>query len=96
MGQFNAKILAEFQPPRKWKLGRELSYSTKELMGDEIKALPKIRQKPQEAECYLCIKGAPHNHDKPSACYLCLKNGKSTYFSDIEKYKKHLKTEHFL
>ena len=39
MGTFNAKILAEFQPPRKWKLGRELSYSTKELMGDEIKAL---------------------------------------------------------
>ena len=42
MGQFNAKILAEFQPPRKWKLGRDLTYSTKELMGDEIKALKDV------------------------------------------------------
>jgi hypothetical protein len=25
-----------------------------------------------------------------------LKNGKTVYFSDTEKYKKHLKTEHFL
>ena len=66
------------------------------ILSDEIKALPKTRQKPQEVECYLCIKGTPHNHDKPSACYLCLKNGKSIHFSDIEKYKKHLKTEHFL
>ena len=42
MGTFNAKILAEFQPPRKWKLGRDLTYSTKDLMGDEIKALQDI------------------------------------------------------
>ena len=42
MGTFNAKILAEFQPPRKWKLGRDLTYSTKELMGDEIKALKDV------------------------------------------------------
>jgi hypothetical protein len=48
------------------------------------------------AECYLCIKGAPHHHEKTTPCYLCLKNGKSVYFSDTEKYKKHLKTEHFL
>ena len=42
MGQFTNKILAEFQPPRKWKLGRDLTYSTKDLMGDEIKALQDI------------------------------------------------------
>ena len=42
MGQFNAKILAEFQPPRKWKLGRDLTYTTTKLMGDEIKALQDI------------------------------------------------------
>jgi len=42
MGQFNAKILAEFQPPRKWKLGRDLTYTTTKLMGDEIKALKDI------------------------------------------------------
>ena len=66
------------------------------VLSDEIKALPKASEKPQETECYLCVKGAPHHHDKPSACYLCLKNGKSLYFSDTEKYKKHLKTEHFL
>ena len=66
------------------------------VLSDEIKALPKTHQKPQEAECYLCVKGAPHHHDKPSACYLCIKNGKTLYFADTEKYKKHLKTEHFL
>ena len=42
MGTFNAKILAEFQPPRKWKLGRDLTYTTTKLMGDEIKALQDI------------------------------------------------------
>ena len=58
------------------------------VLSDEIKALPKAPEKPQEVECYLCVKGAPHHHDKPSACYLCLKNGKSLYFSNTEKYKK--------
>jgi len=43
MGTFNAKILAEFQPPRKWKLGRDLTYTTTKLMGDEIKSLQDIR-----------------------------------------------------
>ena len=42
MGQFKDKILAEFQPPRKWKLGRDLTYTTDELMGNEIKALQDI------------------------------------------------------
>ena len=42
MGTFNAKILAEFQPPRKWKLGRELSYSTTDLDSDDIVALQNI------------------------------------------------------
>lgn len=39
MGQFNAKIMAEFNPPRKWVLGRDLSYTTKDLTVEEIKAL---------------------------------------------------------
>ncbi len=39
MGQFNAKIMAEFNPPRKWILGRDLSYTTKDLTIEEIKAL---------------------------------------------------------
>ena len=39
MGQFNNKIMAEFNPPRKWTLGRDLSYTTSELSVDEIKAL---------------------------------------------------------
>ena len=64
-------------------------------LSDVIKALPKS-EIPQDTECYLCVKGAPHHHDKPSTCYLCIKNGKTLQFSDIEKYKKHLKTEHFL
>jgi len=36
--------------------------------------------------------------EKPhqTVCYLCIKVGKSLYFSDTEKYKKHLKTAHFL
>lgn len=39
MGNFNNKIMAEFNPPRKWTLGRDLSYTTSELTVDEIKAL---------------------------------------------------------
>ena len=39
MGQFNNKIMAEFNPPRKWTLGRDLSYTTNELTVDEINAL---------------------------------------------------------
>tara|TARA_Y200000002_G_scaffold376326_1_gene380006 strand:+ start:1560 stop:2039 length:480 start_codon:yes stop_codon:yes gene_type:complete len=39
MGQFNAKIMAEFNPPRKWMLGRDLSYTTEDLSADDIKAL---------------------------------------------------------
>tara|TARA_B100000212_G_scaffold147491_1_gene110766 strand:- start:454 stop:939 length:486 start_codon:yes stop_codon:yes gene_type:complete len=39
MGHFNAKIMAEFNPPRKWILGRDLSYTTKDLSVEDIKAL---------------------------------------------------------
>tara|TARA_B100001559_G_C16208859_1_gene487894 strand:+ start:93 stop:563 length:471 start_codon:yes stop_codon:yes gene_type:complete len=39
MGQYNAKIMAEFNPPRKWVLGRDLSYTTEDLTPDDIKAL---------------------------------------------------------
>jgi len=42
MGQFNNKIMAEFNPPRKWTLGRDLSYTTSELSVDEIKALQDV------------------------------------------------------
>ena len=42
MGQFTNKILAEFQPPRKWKLGRDLVYSTKDLFANEIKSLQDV------------------------------------------------------
>ena len=42
MGTFNAKILAEFQPPRKWKLGRDLVYTTTDLYANEIKALKDV------------------------------------------------------
>ena len=67
-----------------------------QVLSDEIKALPKTSKKPHETECHLCVKGTPHHHDKVTPCYLCLKNGKSLYFSDTHKYKKHLKIEHFL
>jgi hypothetical protein len=42
MGQFTNKILAEFQPPRKWKLGRDLVYTTTDLYANEIKALKDV------------------------------------------------------
>ena len=38
MGSFNNKIMAEFNPPRKWVLGRDLSYTTSDLTIEEIKA----------------------------------------------------------
>lgn len=39
MGTFNNKIMAEFNPPRKWALGRDLSYTTDDLTPEDIKAL---------------------------------------------------------
>ena len=42
MGQFNDKILAEFQPPKKWKLGRDLVYTTSDLYANEVKALKDV------------------------------------------------------
>ena len=42
MGQFTNKILAEFQPPKKWKLGRELVYTTTDLYANEVKSLKDV------------------------------------------------------
>ena len=42
MGQFNDKILAEFQPPKKWKLGRDLTYTTSDLTADEVRSLQDV------------------------------------------------------
>ncbi len=42
MGKFTNKILAEFQPPRKWKLGRDLVYTTSDLYANEVKALKDV------------------------------------------------------
>ena len=42
MGKFTNKILAEFQPPKKWKLGRDLVYTTSDLYANEIKALKDV------------------------------------------------------
>ena len=39
MGKFNNKIMAEFNPPRKWVLGRDLSYTTSDLSVEDIKSL---------------------------------------------------------
>ena len=41
MGKYNNKIMAEFDPPRKWVLGRDLSYTTT-LPEQDIKILKKI------------------------------------------------------
>ena len=42
MGQFTNKILAEFQPPKKWKLGRDLVYTTSDLYANEVKSLKDV------------------------------------------------------
>ena len=63
MGQFNNKIMAEFNPPRKWTLGRDLSYTTSELSVDEIKALTDVgvkvkRETPIPARAALTMKSS--------------------------------------
>ena len=61
MGQFNNKIMAEFNPPRKWTLGRDLSYTTSELTVDEIKALKgvgvKVKRETNKTETITVPKG---------------------------------------
>ena len=39
MGKYNNKIMAEFNPPRKWVLGRDLSYTTEDLTSGEVEAV---------------------------------------------------------
>jgi hypothetical protein len=61
MGKFNNKIMAEFNPPRKWTLGRDLSYTTNELTVDEIKALKgvgvKVKRETNKTETITVPKG---------------------------------------
>ena len=61
MGKFNAKIVAEFNPPRKWVLGRDLSYTTKDLTVEEIKALKgvgvKVKRETNKTETITVPKG---------------------------------------
>tara|TARA_B100001564_G_C20525631_1_gene617247 strand:+ start:495 stop:989 length:495 start_codon:yes stop_codon:yes gene_type:complete len=42
MGEYNNKIMAEFNPPRKWVLGRELSYTTEGLTTEDVEALRSV------------------------------------------------------
>jgi hypothetical protein len=42
MGEYNNKIMAEFNPPRKWILGRDLSYATEALDSEDVNALKQI------------------------------------------------------
>ena len=39
MGKFNAKITAEYNPPRKWIMKKDLLYTCTDLTDDETKAL---------------------------------------------------------
>ena len=47
MGKFNDRLMTEFWPPRKWKLGRDLIYTTKDITADEIKTLKGVGVKVQ-------------------------------------------------
>ena len=53
--------MAEFNPPRKWTLGRDLSYTTSELTVDEIKALKgvgiKVKRETNKTETITVPKG---------------------------------------
>ena len=42
MGKYNNKIMAEFNPPRKWVLGRDLSYTTDDLTSGDVEALKSV------------------------------------------------------
>ena len=47
MGKFNDRFMTEFCPPRKWRLGRDLTYTTKDITADEIKTLKGVGVKVQ-------------------------------------------------
>ena len=42
MGQFNAKITAEYNPPRKWIMKKDLTYTCTNLTDDEVMALTSV------------------------------------------------------
>ena len=47
MGKFNDRLMTEFWPHRKWRLGRDLTYTTKDITADEIKTLKGVGVKVQ-------------------------------------------------
>ena len=61
MGKFNSKIMAEFNPPRKWVLGRDLSYTTSDLSVEDIKSLQavgvKVKRETNKTETITVPKG---------------------------------------
>ena len=61
MGKFNNKIMAEFNPPRKWVLGRDLSYTTSDLSVEDIKSLQavgvKVKRETNKTETITVPKG---------------------------------------
>tara|TARA_E500000178_G_C16922887_1_gene708070 strand:+ start:663 stop:1148 length:486 start_codon:yes stop_codon:yes gene_type:complete len=61
MGYYNARIMAEFNPPKQWILGRDLSYTTKDLLAEEVKALQdvgiKVKRESNKTETITVPKG---------------------------------------
>ena len=47
MGKFNDRLMTEFWPSRGWRLGRDLTYTTKDITADEIKTLKGVGVKVQ-------------------------------------------------
>ena len=49
MGKFNDSLMTEVWPPRGWRLGRDLTYTTKDITADEIKTLKAVGVKIKRA-----------------------------------------------
>ena len=45
MGKFNDRLMTEFWPPRGWRLGRDLTYTTKDICLLYTSPSPRDRQK---------------------------------------------------
>ena len=57
MGEFNEKIMAEFTPPKTWKLEKSLSFKTEDLSKAEISLLQGIGVNISSTGIITCEKG---------------------------------------
>ena len=97
MGTFNKKIVAEFNPPRKWILDRVLSYENKDIDSESLENITKIdllkKKKKQAQDPEITSqnktlrKKQMFNAPKKASIFVKSKKTKEQLFKELEDYE---------